>query len=322
MIMVMKAITSRSLGVCFASASLVLVAGCAGAMDSPTPIGAPVTAQSERSTRQSHPSSKLYIANSEGGVLVYSTSSNPQLLQTITNGVPRPGGIWVDDRGILYAVNVPVSSYQTSLSEYKLGASSPFRTITHGIVDCGNVAVDKHGNVYVTGIDPSNESFFLEIYPKGQLSPAQTLTIPHPANSRVSGLAFDSTGALLVGESVYFQKGVVYRLARGSQTFTNLNLQNATGGTIAIDKAGNLYVGSGSSAGAQLISVYAPNSTNPSRQIAVQNILAALTVEPNGELYVETIGNGPPQISVYAPGRYNPMQTFDVGGGGGIALSR
>jgi hypothetical protein len=321
MIMVMKAVTSRALGVCFASASLVLVAGCGGAMAS-APIGAPVTAQSEHSTGQSHASSKLYVANSAGGVVVYSTGSKPQLLQTITNGVPRPGGIWVDNRNILYAVNVPVSSYQTSLPEYKPGASSPFRTITKGIVDCGDVAVDKHGNVYVTGIDTSNESFFLEIYPKGQLSPAQTLTIPHPANSRVSGLALDSTGALLVGESVYFQKGVVYRLARGSQSFTNLNLQNATGGTIAIDKAGNLYVGSGSSAGVQVISVYAPNSTSSSRQIAVQNILAALTVGPSGQLYVETVGNGSPQISVYAPGSYNPMQTFDVGGGGGIALSR
>jgi hypothetical protein len=291
-------------------------------MDAPAPIGAPVAAQAEHSAGQSHRSPKLYVANGAGGVLVYSTGSNPQLLQTITNGVPRPGGIWVDNRGILYAVNVPVSSYQTSLPEYKPGANSPFRTITDGIVDCGDVAVDKRGNVYVTGINTSNESFFLEIYPKGQLSPAQTLTIPHPANSRVSGLAFDSTGALLVGESVYFQKGVVYRLARGSQSFTNLNLQNATGGTIAVDKAGNLYVGSGSSAGAQLISVYPPNSTTSSRQIAVQNILAAISVEPYGQLYVETVGNGSPQISVYAPGSYNPMQTFDVGGGAGIALSR
>lgn len=317
-----RSITSRSLDSCLACAVAVVLAGCAGANGSPGPSGIPSASKSANSFRQAVESPKLYVANGAGGVAVYSTGPNPQLVQTITTGVPRPGGIWVDKRGTLYAVNVPTSSYQTSLPEYKPGASSPFRTITNGIVNCGYVAIDRHQNAYVTGVDTSSGSFFLEIYPKGGLRPAQTLTIPHPTISAVRGLAFDTSGALLVGESVYAKPGVVYRLTPGSQTFTNLNLQDAPGGDIAVDKAGNLYAGTGSSAGTQAIAVYPPNSTNSSRLITVQNILDAVAVAPDGELYTETGGNGPPQISVYAPGSSSPMQTFDSAAGGmGLALS-
>jgi len=312
--------------VTLAVAFAVSAAGCDGGANSAfnTLPGSIVNAaRGENPSAKS--AAKLYVANAGGGVFAYSTASNHALLQTITDGVPSPGGIWVDDHQILYVVNASESSKQGSIAEYKPGASAPFRTITNGIVNCQYVAADKHENVYVACIDNASSSFTLEIYSKGQLNPAKTITIPTAKNSlsRLSGLAFDSTGALLVGESVYFQQGVVYRLAPGSQSFTNLNLRNATGGTIAVDKAGNLYVGSGSSAGDQVIGIYPPNSTSPSVEITAQNILYALAVEPSGELYVETGGGGPPQISVYPPGGVNPLQTFDVGAAGsGLALSR
>lgn len=317
----MKFLAMRALSGCAASATFV-IAGCTGGTGSTTLIGSPAAVQFERSSHSPALSAELYVPNSSGGVLVYSTGSKPTLLRTITNGVAKPGGIWVDKTGVLYAVNLPGNSYQTSLPEYESGTNAPFRTITNGIVNCAYVAVDKLGNVYVTGVETSNGSFFLEIYPKGQVSPAQTLTIPHTGAARVTGLAFDSSGSLLVGESVYLQPGVVYRLAPGSQTFTNLNLQNAPGGTIAVDKAGNLYSGSGSSAGKQSIAVYRPKSTSPYRKITVKNVLDALTVASTGELYVETTGNGQARISVYSPDGMNPMQTFDVGAAGvGLALS-
>jgi hypothetical protein len=300
---------------------VIFAAGCGGAGPAFTtpPIGA--VGKMGGANLSIRSTQKLYVADNAGNVFVYSTGSNPTIMQTITNGVSKPGGIWVDNGNILYAVNLPGGSPQTSLPEYKQGASNPFRTIVNGIVNCEYVAADKQRNVYVAGM--ANDSFFLEIYPKGKLNPAQTLTIPHPAASRLSGLAFDSTGALLVGESVYIQKGVVYRLAPNSHNFTDLNLQDATGGTISVDRAGNLYVGSGSAAGVQKITVYPPNSTKPFRKIPVQNILAAFTVDPNGEMYVETSGNGLDEMSVYAPGGNKPIQTFGIaGGGGGIALSR
>jgi hypothetical protein len=300
----------------------IFAAGCSGAGSSFTspPVGAAgKTGGANLFVTKS--AQKLYVANNAGGVVVYSTGSDPTVTQTITNGVSKPGGIWVDNGNIVYVVNLPAKSPQTSLPEYKPGATNPFRTIVNGIVDCEFVAVDDRRNVYVAGM--SNNSFFLEMYPKGHLSPAQTLTIPHPTASRLSGLAFDSTGALLVGESVYIQKGVVYRLATNSHNFVNLNLQDATGGTIGVDGAGNLYVGSGSAAGDQEISVYPPNSTKPIRKIEVQNVLEALTVDTDGEMYVEAGANGQIQILVYPPGGNKPTQVFGVsGGGGGIALSR
>jgi len=239
--------------------------------------------------------------------------SNPTLLQTITDGVPRPGGVWVDKRGVLYVVNVPDQSYQTSLPEYKADATTPFRTIMQGIVNCGTVGVDNKENVYVTGINPANASFFLEIYPKGSLSPSETLTIPHTGLGDPSGLAFDSSGALLVGESLFGRVSVVYRLPAGSQTFTNLGLHKAPGGAIALDSAGNLYVG-----GSNSIAVYPPKSRTPARTIRVQDGVSALTVARDGELYVGTFG----RVSEYAPGAKTPTTSFSVPGHvGGLALS-
>lgn len=313
----------RGFGVFLGNVVLVLfTAACAGGISTPAESRFIVAATSKNSMGRTLAPPQLYISNLYGSVLVFSTGSNPTLVQTITNGVAQPGGIWVDKRGTLYAVNLPQGSYQTSLTEYRPGAGSPFRTITDGIVNCANVAVDKHGNVYVTGVNTSNKSLFLEIYLKGQLSPAKTLTIPSRGAVRVTGLAFDSSGALLVGETVYLKPGVVYRLAPGSQTFTNLNLQNAPGGTIAVDKVGNLYAGSGTSASSQAIAVYSPNSTSPSRVIRLQNVLEALTVEPSGVLYAATSGHGHTRILAYAPGGNTPMQTFEVAASvDGLALS-
>jgi hypothetical protein len=299
----------------------IFATGCGGAGSAFTSPRVDAVGKMEGANLFAQSTQKLYVANSAGSVYVYSTGSNPTIMQTITAGVPDPDGLWVDNRNVLYAVNLPANSPQTSLPEYKQGATNPFRTIVNGIVSCEYVAVDGLRNVYVAGM--ANSSFFLEIYPKGQLIPAQTLTIPHPAASRLSGLAFDSTGALLVGESVYIQKGAVYRLAPDSHNFINLNLQDATGGTIGVDGAGNLYVGSGSSAGDQRVTVYPPNSTKPLRKIVLLNVLEALTVDRDGELYVETGANGQIQMSVYASGGNKPIQSFGVaGGGGGIALSR
>jgi sugar lactone lactonase YvrE len=296
-------------------ALFVLAAGCSGSAGSPpTTTTNAVTTQAQTAIIPSHSGRKLYVSTIDGAsVVIYSAGSKPTILQTITDGVPRPGGIWVDKHDVLYAVNVPDAYYQTSLPEYKRGASSPFRTITDGIVNCAEVAVDSKGNVYVTGIDTANGSFFLEIYPKGQLSPSETLTIPHTGDGDPAGLAFDSTGALLVGESLFGTiSGAVYRLPAGSQTFTKLNLDKAPGGAIAVDAAGNLYVGG------NYIAVYPPNSRKPARTINVPHGVAALTLGSNGELYVGSFES----VLEYAPHAKNPTTTFGIPGHvGGLALS-
>jgi sugar lactone lactonase YvrE len=291
----------------------ILAAGCSGGAGSP-----PTTNANAASTRTasplSHAGRRLYVSTIDGAsVVAYSAGSKATLLQTITGGVSRPGGIWVDKHGVLYAVNLPDAYYQTSLPEYKPGASSPFQTITDGIVNCNEVAVDGKGNVYVTGIDTANGSFFLEIYPKGKLSPSETLTIPHTGEADPAGLAFDSTGALLVGESTLEgTSGAVYRLPPGSQNFMQLKLDNVSGGAIAVDSAGNLYVGGAS------IAVYPPNSHKPSRKILVPHGVAALAIGSDGELYVGSFES----VLEYAPNAKTPSITFTVPGHvGGLALS-
>jgi sugar lactone lactonase YvrE len=298
------------------TALFVVAAGCSGSAGAPpTTNTTTVTPQTRTAGSPADSSRKLYVSTIDGGsVVVYSAGSNPTLLQTITAGVPRPAGIWIDKRGVLYAVNVPGPYYQTSLPEYQPGASSPFRTITDGIVNVGEVAVDSKENVYVTGLNTANGDLFLEIYPKHQLAPAETLTIPSVGLSGVTGLAFDSTGALLVGEATEEgSSGAVFRLPAGSQTFTNLGLHKAPGGAIALDAAGNLYVGGNAG-----IAVYAPNSTKPSRHFIVPHGVSALALGSNGELYVGSFES----VLEYAPGAKNPTTTFGIPGHvGGLALS-
>ncbi len=298
------------------TALFVFAAGCNGSAGAPpTTNTTAVTTQSRIASSPADSSRKVYVSTLDGGsVVVYSAGSDPRLLQTITNGVPRPEGIWVDKNGVLYAVNVPGPYYQTSLPEYKPGASSPFRTITNGIVNVSEVAVDTKENVYVTGLNTANGDLFLEIYPKHRLVPAETLTIPSVGLSGVTGLAFDSTGALLVGEATEEgSSGAVFRLPAGSQTFTNLGLQKAPGGAIALDAAGNLYVGGNAG-----IAVYAPNSTKPSRHFVVRLGVSALAVDPDGKLYVGSFES----VLEYAPHAKNPTITFGIPGHvGGLALS-
>jgi sugar lactone lactonase YvrE len=290
----------------------LLATACNGGAGTP-PAASPAAVAAHIGAVVPEAREELYISNIDGSVLVYSPASET-LLQTITDGATRPGGIWVDRHGVLYAVNLPDAYYQTSLPEYKSGAASPFRTITDGIVNCGAVAVDTHENVYVTGLDTTNGNYFLEVYPKGKLSPSETLTIPHASLGSPASMAFDSSGALLVGEiQGEGSSGAVYRLPPGSQTFTKLTLQEDPGGAIAVDGSGNLYVG-----GNDTVAVYAPNAKKPTRTFIVQNGVSALTVDAKGKLYVGT-GEG---ISIYAPGAKNPESSFAVQALiGGLALT-
>ncbi len=100
----MKRIALRVIGVCFGSLAIVLfAAACAGGIGAPTESGITTTVESQNLTGPALASPQLYISNLHGSVLVYSIGSDPTLVQTITNGVAQPGGIWVDKRGTLYA---------------------------------------------------------------------------------------------------------------------------------------------------------------------------------------------------------------------------
>jgi hypothetical protein len=309
-----------------------LAAGCAsgtgGSPLSDAPTGAFTPTQAARIASQSQ--QKLYIANDGGSVLVYSTGKNPKLLQTITDGVPKPFSLWVDDTGILYAVNATYKGQSPNVAEYEPGALTPFFTIANDVPTFGSVAVDSSQNVYLTGGVYSEGTSVLEIYSKGSSSPEDSFSVP--TSGKLSGsasLTFDPSGNLLVGvSSLTIKDNAVFRFSTGSQQFTNLGLKKMPGALITADAAGNLYVGGPNTSGdTRVIAVYAPNQTKPTRMIHLsQNAIGvdALTVSADGTLYVASEMGEQHLIYEFKPGASKPDVTLDFTGqveGEGLALS-
>jgi hypothetical protein len=251
-------------------------------------------------------SQDLYLGNILGGVLLYSTGKNPHQVGDIANGVPRVTGVWVDQSGVLYAFTDNAQYPYETIEEFKPGAGSPFFSLVlqrYGSL----VAADSKQNVYAQGENPQGQQV-IDVYPPGSQSFANEYVVPSIGKeSGIEGIAFDSSGALLVGVAAFANNrqgevGAVFRLSAGSSTFVNLNLQKAYGGLIATDGAGNLYVGGG-----RLISVYAAGATSPSRTLRTKEQIVTLTAASNGTLYVDTFGA---EITVYAPGKKSPRNSF------------
>jgi hypothetical protein len=251
-------------------------------------------------------SQDLYIGNILGGVLLYSTGKNPHQVGDVANDLPRVTSVWVDQTGVLYAFTDNAQYPYETIEEFKPGAGSPFFSLVlqrYGSL----VAADSMQNVYAQGENPQGQQV-IDVYPPGSQSFANEYVVPSIAEeSGPEGIAFDSSGALLVGVAAFANNrqgevGAVFRLSAGSSTFVNLNLQKAYGGLIATDGAGNLYVGGG-----RLISVYAAGATTPSRIIHTKEPIVTLTTASNGTLYVDTYGG---EITVYAPGKKSSRNSF------------
>jgi hypothetical protein len=264
-------------------------------------------APAQNGTRlQARGSQDLYIGNILGGVLLYSTGKNPRQVGDITDGLPRVTSVWVDQQGVLYAFTDNRSYPYETIEEFEQGSSSPFFSLV--LKHYGElVAADAQQNVYAQGANGYGQQV-IDVYPPGSQSFANEYVVPTIGQvSGPEGMAFDSTGALLVGvfalaQNRQGQVGAVFRLDAGSGTFVNLSLQKAYGGLIATDAAGNLYVGGG-----RLISVYAPGDTIPSRTVHVKDTIVTLTAASNGTLYVDTYEGG---IAVYPPGKRHSKTSF------------
>lgn len=296
----------------FAIAALAMTAGCAGTngSNSLTPFAS--LSDPAKTPR------KLYVTNYNGSVLVYSAGRNPQLLQTITDGVPRPYGIWVDAKGVVYVVNLADNSGGPTLSEYAPGASTPFFQITSGIPYDGIVCVDSNENVYISGLQESYEASYVEIFPPGASVPSQSLEIPTEGTvSRSESVGFDPNGNLLVGVAALPQKYTsVLSLAQGSQTFANLGLKRVPGGLMAADASGTIYAGGGT----DKVAVYPAGATKPKSVILAPSghLVTALAVDATGTLYVGSQSI----VYEYAPGAHKPTTTLFTGARiGGLAVS-
>jgi hypothetical protein len=286
------------------AALALALSGCSSLAAGPM-ASAPNAPDGARTTRLA--SQDLYIGNILGGVLLYSTGKSPHEVGDITGQLPRVTSVWVDQTGVLYAFTDNRSDPYETIEEFKPGSNSPFFSLV--LKHYGNlVAADAQQNVYAQGEDSTGQQV-IDVYPPGSQMYASEYVVPSIGTlSGPQGMAFDATGALLVGVAALEnnrqgQIGAVFRLDTGSGTFVNLNLKKAFGGLIATDAAGNLYVGGG-----RIISVYAPGATSPSRIIHARDTIVTLTAAPNGTLYVDSYQGG---ITVYPPGKRHSEASFD-----------
>lgn len=293
------------------AAMAFVLAGCSSLAGAPAPPQAPAAGALNapagmQAARPAQSSQDLYIANILGGVPLYSTGKNPQEVGDITDQLPRVTGVWVDAKGVLYAYSDNRQNPYETIEEFKPGATSPFFSLV--VQHYGFFAVaDAAQNVYAQG-ENGQARQVIDEYPQGSQNLSHEYVVPSIGTcSGPTSMAFDPTGALLVGVAAlannkHGEIGAVFRLNAASSTFTNLNLKNDFGGAIATDGVGNVFVGGG-----DLVSVYAPGATNPSRVIHTKSQITAITAASNGTLYVQTYSEG---ITVYAPGRVRSNESF------------
>jgi hypothetical protein len=93
------------------------------------------------------------------------------LVETITQGIDGPGGMFVDDGGTLYVAN----QYNKTVTEYPPGQTTPSVTLSKGITAAQTVAVARDGTVYVA--NPGSTPRIV-VFKGGRNKPARYITSP------------------------------------------------------------------------------------------------------------------------------------------------
>lgn len=265
------------------------------------------TAQAFVTIDSTHP--VLYVAAQSNAVEFFPASlkaHDPQPLGSITDGITRASGLWVDKNGTLYVVD---TGYPAKILEYKKGASAPFKTITNGLYAPLEPAVDSSGTLYV---DDTQSGGVVLVYPPGAKSPSRTIQIPPHGRGGPGKMAFDKAGDLLVATfDVENNTGIVFSIPPGSSQAANLNLVNPPGSVVGTDTAGNIYVGGFEG----VISVYAPGSKTAARSINAgkTGFYSSFSVTHAGAIYWPNFDNG--DLFEFAPGASGPTNIFIEGGG-------
>jgi hypothetical protein len=306
------------------------LAGCAGAngvSNAPRSVAAGTsTANAPPVQRDDIANHVLYVSDLLSRVTLFPAGihkSNPQPLETITDGTTRPTGLWVDRNGTLYVVNGVSGQSHVNVAEYKLGKTSPHRLLEKGLVAPTAVAVGSDGTVYVSDVQETVTAVVV-VYARGQLTPERTITLPDPAYAVEPGeLAFDAKGDLIVATLAPENNAVhVFSIAPGSSLPVDLGLQGAAGAAIGIDHSGNLYT-AGAPNGGGVVAVFAPGTTSPSRIFQLGPQINFITVAPDGTLYAGVLDQrtGVTGVAEVAPGSNTVTNLIDKGNSAyGVAL--
>lgn len=308
-----------------AVASLTLLAGCgsAGAPSlSPPPNASQMVAGRAIDASGGAAKGLLYVANlngpgSAGEILVYSANLHAQNqvpIRAITTGANRPNGMWVDGAGVLYVVNEVNGAPNASVSEYRPGASQPFRTITDGLALAETIGVDAKGTVYVS--ERTNNTASLTVYAPGSVHPARTVNLNVAGYALdPGGIAFDAKGNLLIAVRIKINELHIVEVAPGASQGQDLNLDltGLSGPGLALDGAGNMYVAGADSA---TIAVFAPGATKPTRTISSVGAHGLLAASRAGALYIASDSGSVDEVAAGAG------QTTNTIGGPAGALFR
>jgi sugar lactone lactonase YvrE len=260
----------------------------------------------------------LFVSNLLSNVTAFPAGihkSNPQGLETITDGTARPEGMWVDRHGTLYVVNGVNGRVPVNVAEYKLGKTSPDRLLQNGLIAPTAVAVGRDGTVYVNDAQQTVTGVVV-VYGRGQLIPERTITLPDPAYAlQPGGMVFDASGNLLVATLAPENNAVhVFSIAPGSSNPVDLGLQGAAGAAIGIDRAGNLYT-AGAPNDSGNVAVFAPGATTPFRTYQLGPQINFITVAADGTLYAGVLDQrtGVTGVAEVAPGASTITNLIDKG---------
>jgi hypothetical protein len=232
------------------------------------------------------------------------------LVETITQGIDGPGGMFVDDGGTLYVAN----QYDDTVTEYPPGQTAPTVTLSTGIAAAQTVAVARDGTVYVA--NPGSTPRIV-VFKRGKNRPARYITSPlivSPnqmvfADDRTMLMADNTTGVLAI------------TIGDRAAHVRSLGLQNLDGcmSGLALDRhARELFV-SDCDGGTQ---VYPFGGQLPLRSLDASfpaDQLALGAIERAGVLFAPNLYTG--QVFFYRRGATEPFKTLDTGTAYPVAIA-
>jgi hypothetical protein len=282
-----------------------MLASCRGPANAPGANGATVGAFVLSSAHKNSETGSLYVA-SRSGIAIYAGKSL-EYSRTITNGISVAEAIDFNSRAQLFVANEGSSS----VTVYSSGGSSPIRTLTNKFMK------DPHGEA----ISPNDDLYvlsrsFINLFAKGRQDRSKQIKFSS------LGIAIDSSGNAYIPTA----SGVIDVLAPGATKPTKTIGEGLKGVIrLAIDTAGNLYVGQATSSHCGSIAEY-DTATGQ-----LENTITSGVCDPVGfafdsrdDLYVSNYANGfthDQSVTMYSLGSNTPTETITDGVSGPVALA-
>jgi hypothetical protein len=247
-------------------------------------------------------SGSLYIsslsAKPNGGVAVYS-GTPLKYARTITEGIDLPDGIAFNSKRQLFVAN---QNAQT-VTVYKSNGENPIRTLSNKFMKSPfQVAISSHNDLYVLA------RHFVNIYINARLPGVKKIRL------NAGAIAIDALNNVYIPVG----DGVIDVFApRGTKPIRTIStgLDGLT--DVAIDAAGNLYVGSAPGSQCGSIAVY--NAAKGTLENTITNGVCTpgyISFDSEDNVYVSNLahaGSGPASVTVYAAGTNALLETITNG---------